>query len=83
MSGIVAGAMAALALVVVGASIVGARRGFPGPGAAVVGWHMGAAAVVVAAQVYADRRRNGWIDSGVALVVFATVGALLWTQWWD
>lgn len=83
LSGIVAGGMAALAAVVTGAAIIGAEKRFPGPGVAVVAWHVGAAVVAVTAQVFADRRRSGWVDLGVALLVFVTAGALLWTQWWD
>lgn len=83
LSGIVAGGTAALAAVVTGAAVIGAEKGFPGPGFVVVAWHVAAAGLAVAAQVYADRRRTAWVDCGVALVVFATAGALLWTQWWD
>ncbi|MFI6868639.1 hypothetical protein [Nocardia sp. NPDC050406] len=83
LSGIVAGATAVLAAVVLGAAVIGVRKGFPGPGFAVVAWHVTAAVVVVAAQVYADRRRTAWVDCGVAVAVFAVTATLLWTQWWD
>ena len=64
LSGIVAGGMVALAATVIGATIIGARRGFPGPGTADVAWHVGAAIVVVAAQIYSDRRSGFVAFSG-------------------
>ncbi|MCM6775829.1 hypothetical protein NDR87_17695 [Nocardia sp. CDC159] len=82
LSGIVAGGLAALTLVVIGAEILGARRDFPGPGAATVAWHIGLSAVAVAAQIFADRRRGFAAISGV-VVVFGAAGYLLVTQWWN
>ncbi|WP_339380946.1 hypothetical protein [Nocardia jejuensis] len=82
MSGVVAGGMVALAVTVVGAAIMGSERGFPGPGATDVGWHLGAATVAVAAQVFADRRR-GFASFSGSLVVFLVAGYLLWAQWWN
>ncbi|MFF2556122.1 hypothetical protein ACFVUS_34290 [Nocardia sp. NPDC058058] len=71
-----------LVLTVVGAAIMGTRRGFPGPGASDLAWHIGAAVLIVIAQVFADRRQGVAAFSGCA-IVFAVAGMLLWTQWWN
>ncbi|WP_405134930.1 hypothetical protein [Nocardia sp. NBC_01388] len=82
LSGIVAGGTVALATTVAGASIIGALRGFPGPGTADLAWHVCAALLVVAAQIFADRRQGITALFGV-LVVFVGAGTLLWAQWWN
>ncbi|MBF6327286.1 hypothetical protein [Nocardia transvalensis] len=82
MSGTVAAGMVALTLVVIGAEILGVRRGFPGPGAATVIWHIGLSAAAVAAQIFTDRRRGFAAFSG-SVVVFVAAGYLLVTQWWN
>lgn len=80
-SGTAAAGLVLLALVVVGAAMLGARRGFPGPGAESVAWHIAVAVTAVVAQAYSDRRRGG--ASLVAATVVLGAGAtLLWTQWW-
>ncbi|MFE3444613.1 hypothetical protein ACFXNW_16410 [Nocardia sp. NPDC059180] len=81
-SGMVAAGTVVLALVVVATAIIGAQRGFPGPGGESVTWHVTSAAIVLAAQVYSDRHKGLAAFSG-SLVVFLTAGALLWTQWWS
>ncbi|MFB7876015.1 MULTISPECIES: hypothetical protein [unclassified Nocardia] len=80
-SGVVAGGVVVLLCVVIGAAVMGARRDFPGPGAASLGWHVVAAVVVVGAQLVADRGRGPAALSGSAIVL-VTTGVLLWTQWW-
>ncbi|RDI68586.1 hypothetical protein [Nocardia pseudobrasiliensis] len=82
LSGVVAGGLVVLTLVVIGAEILGARRGFPGPGASPVAWHIGLSALAVAAQLFADRRRGFAAFSG-SVVVFGAAGYLLVTQWWN
>ncbi|MBF6210896.1 hypothetical protein IU433_10265 [Nocardia puris] len=81
LSGVAAAGTVLLTLVVVGAAVLGGQRGFPGPGAESVTWHLVASAVVLAAQIFADRRRGSAAFSGCA-VVFLVTGTLLWTQWW-
>ncbi|MBF6178119.1 hypothetical protein [Nocardia otitidiscaviarum] len=83
LSGVVAGGTAVLAATVLGAGILGARKGFPGPGVGVIAWHIAAAVLAVGVQVYADRRRTWGATLVGAVIVLATVAALLWTQWWD
>ena len=82
LSGSVAGGLVVLAVVVVGAAIVGAERGFPGPDASSVGWHIGMAALALGAQIFSDRRRGIPSFFG-SLVVFVAAGYLLVTQWWN
>jgi hypothetical protein len=82
LSGVVAIGMVVLTLVVIGFAVLGHQRGFPGPGVRMVAWHIGLSAVVVVAQVVADRRRGFAAFSG-SLVVFVAAGYLLVTQWWN
>ncbi|MFI5777882.1 hypothetical protein [Nocardia sp. NPDC051570] len=82
MSGIIAGGLVVLTLVVIGAEILGAQRGFPGPGAGAVAWHIGLSAVAFAAQIFSDRRRGFAAFSG-SMVVFGAASYLLVTQWWN
>ncbi|WUD55979.1 hypothetical protein OG300_25370 [Nocardia sp. NBC_00511] len=82
LSGLVAGGTVVLAITVAGTAIVGARRGFPGPGWADVAWHVSAAVLVVLAQIYSDNRQGFTAFFG-SLVVFLVAGCLLWTQWWN
>jgi len=81
LSGVVAGAVLVLAVIVGVAQYLAGERGFPGPGSMSVAAHVVAAVVVVAAQVTADRKR-GFISLGAALVVIFTASILLFTQWW-
>ncbi|MGW0183959.1 hypothetical protein [Nocardia sp. NPDC003345] len=80
-SGIAAAGLVLLALVVLGAALIGDRRGFPGPGTESVLLHLLVAAIAVVAQVYSDRRR-GTATVVAAVVVLGAGAALLWTQWW-
>ncbi|HEY5855365.1 MAG TPA: hypothetical protein VIW24_15280 [Aldersonia sp.] len=82
LSGVVTGGLIVLAAVVIGAAVLGDERGFPGPGAESIGWHLVAVAVAVGAQVYADRHR-GMSSVVASLVVLVVAGLLLWTQWWS
>ncbi|WP_084511024.1 hypothetical protein [Nocardia lijiangensis] len=81
LSGVVAAGTVLLTLVVVGAAVIGAQRGFPGPGAESVTWHLVASVTVLGAQIFSDRHRGFLAFSGSA-VVFLVTGILLWTQWW-
>ncbi|WP_431952363.1 hypothetical protein [Nocardia lijiangensis] len=81
LSGVVAAGTVLLTLVVVGAAVIGAQRGFPGPGRESVTWHLLASVTVLGAQIFSDRHRGFLAFSGSA-VVFLVTGILLWTQWW-
>ncbi|GAB2642683.1 hypothetical protein ACWDYH_00910 [Nocardia goodfellowii] len=81
-SGLVAAGTFVLALVVVAAAFMGARRGFPGPGGESVAWHVATSILAISAQIFADRRRGFAAFSG-SMVVFVASGLLLWTQWWS
>jgi hypothetical protein len=82
LSGVVAAGMAVLTLVVAGSAVLGALRGYPGPGMSMVAWHIGLSIVAVTAQVITDKRRVFAAFSG-ASVVFMAAGYLLVTQWWN
>ncbi|MGY4099517.1 hypothetical protein ACW2Q0_08130 [Nocardia sp. R16R-3T] len=82
LSGIVAGGMFVLALVVVGAAVIAARRGFPGPGGESVTWHVATSAIGIGAQIFSDRHRGSAAFYG-SMVVFIVAGILLWSQWWS
>ncbi|MEU1996144.1 MULTISPECIES: hypothetical protein [Nocardia] len=82
LSGIVAGGTVVGMLVVVGAAVLADRRGFPGPGGESVTWHVAAAVVALAAQIYSDRHR-GVAACAASMIVFLAAGLLLWTQWWS
>ncbi|NLU83890.1 hypothetical protein HCA44_14005 [Rhodococcus sp. HNM0569] len=81
LSGAVAAGTVVLACVAVGAAFVGTREGFPGPGSTTVAAHVVAAVVAVAAQWWTDRRFGAQALLG-SLVVFVSLGTLVWTQWW-
>jgi hypothetical protein len=80
-SGIVAGGLFVLALVVIGAAIEAAKRDFPGPGGESVTWHIAVLVIGLGAQVFSDRHR-GFVAFSGSMVVFVAAGLLLWTQWW-
>lgn len=81
LSGAVAAGLVVLALVVSVTAILGAERGFPGPGGSSVGWHIAVAVVALGAQFFSDRRR-GIPAFFASLVVFVVAAYLLITQWW-
>lgn len=81
-SGAFAAGLVLLALAVVGVQVYAGTKDLPGPGVDVVLGHVLAAAVAVAAQLLADRKR-GWPAATLSLVV-VLVGALaLWLFWWE
>ncbi|GAB2929243.1 hypothetical protein GCM10027047_27360 [Rhodococcus aerolatus] len=80
-SGVVAGALVVMAVVVVAAEVVSTQRAVEGPGAATVALHVVAALLAVPAQVHADHRRGAAAVPGALVVVLVAV-ALLWAAWW-
>ncbi|MDH6282973.1 hypothetical protein [Prescottella agglutinans] len=81
LSGVVAGGVVVLTLVVIGVAYLASNRDFPGPGRESVAAHVVSSVVVVVAQVLADRRR-GAASVLASAAVLAVTGLLLWTQWW-
>lgn len=81
LSGVVAGGVVVLTLVVVGVAYLASDRDFPGPGRESIAVHVVASVAVVTAQVLADRRRGAGAALASAAVLVVT-GLLLWTQWW-
>lgn len=81
LSGSLTAGLCVLALVVVGAQVVGGRWDFPGPGAESVTVHVLGAVAALVVQWFVDRRSGPIAPAGAALVT-VIVGAVLWTQWW-
>ncbi|HKR50762.1 MAG TPA: hypothetical protein VJT72_14505 [Pseudonocardiaceae bacterium] len=81
LSGMLAGGLVVLAIVVCLAQWLADGSGRPGPGMAEVVGHVVAALAAVALQVAADRRRGPFsaLASGSVLVIAAGV---LWFGWW-
>lgn len=82
LSGSVAAGLVVLTAVVIVVAIVGAQRGFPGPGAASIAVHVAGAVAALACQRISDRGRSVVASAGSALVL-VIAGAVLWTQWWN
>lgn len=82
LSGVVAGGVVVLTLVVIGTAYLASDRGFPGPGGESITAHVLASVAVVGLQVFADRRRGGTAVMS-AIAALAITGLLLWSQWWS
>ncbi len=82
----VAGALAVglsvLAIVVLVFQVLAWIRDVPGPGASMVGGHLGAAVLAVLVQRVADRT-TGWLGGLAALAVVAITGITMWLLWWS
>ncbi|WP_235681430.1 hypothetical protein [Tomitella gaofuii] len=81
LSGSVVAGLVLLTVGIIVVSILGGRRGIPGPGDESLIVHLVSSAVALFAQRFADRRRGVAAAAG-SLVVFCVTGAVLWTQWW-
>ncbi|MGQ0716988.1 MAG: hypothetical protein ACT4NP_06655 [Pseudonocardiales bacterium] len=81
LSGLLAGGLVGLAVVVCVAQWLAGTSGRPGPGMAEVVGHVVAALAAVVLQVVADRLRgpSAALASGSVLVIAAVV---LWFGWW-
>jgi hypothetical protein len=80
LSGVLAGGLVALTLVLLAGWFYADRLGLPGPGQGVVVGHCVAAVAVIIAQVWVDRRtdRTGTLGAA-ALATLVVVGlALVW-----
>ena len=81
LSGLLAGGLVGLAIVVCAAQWLAGTSGRPGPGMAEVVGHVVAALAAVVLQLVADRLRgtSAALTSGSVLVIAAGV---LWFGWW-
>ena len=79
-SGVLAGCLVVLLLVLIAAWSVSGRTDMPGPGVGMLGWHAAAVLVAVPAQVYADRRPDR-LGAAAAGLVLVTAGLLLVLGW--
>ena len=79
-SGVLAGGLVALLLVLGAAWFVARQTGTPGPGPDILAWHAAAAVVAVLAQRHADRHpgAGGPLAALVVTAVAAAVLAVLW-----
>jgi hypothetical protein len=80
-SGVFAGALGVLAVILVAAWLFALARDAPGPGALVLGVHAAAAVGALALQRVADRN-GGWPGTCAALVVVTLVGLVCGLYWW-
>jgi hypothetical protein len=80
LSGVLVGGLVALALVLLAGWFYADRIGLPGPGTGMLVGHLVAAAVAVAAQVWADRRTDA-VGTLAALTLSAVVVGGLTAAW--
>lgn len=82
LTGALAVGLSVLAIVVLVFQILAWIRGMPGPGAAMVGGHLGAAVLAVIVQRVADRN-GGWLAGLAAAAVVAITAVTMWLLWWS
>jgi hypothetical protein len=81
LAGALAVGLSVLAIVVLVFQVLAWIRNVPGPGAAMVGGHLGAAVLAVLVQRVADRAA-GWLAAVAAVAVVAITAATMWLLWW-
>ncbi|GAA4665674.1 MULTISPECIES: hypothetical protein [Amycolatopsis] len=81
LTGSLAAGLAGLAVIVLGAGVVSALLGAPGPGVWLLVGHPVAAVLALAAQRFADRR-DGAVAGVAGAVVVVVVLLALWLFWW-
>lgn len=81
LAGALAVGLSVLAIVVLVFQILAWIRGMPGPGATMVGGHLGAAVLAVLVQRVADRN-GGWLAGLAAIAVVAITAVTMWLLWW-
>lgn len=81
LAGALAVGLSVLAVVIVVFQVLAWGRDVPGPGAAMVLGHLGAAVLAVLVQRVADRAA-GFVATAAALGVVAITGATMWLLWW-
>jgi hypothetical protein len=80
LSGLLAGGLVVLVVVLCAGWVIAVRTGTAGPSPSVLVWHAVAAVAAVVGQVYADRHANMG-GAAAALAVVAITAVLLSTQW--
>lgn len=73
--------LSVLAIVVLVFQVLAWMRDVPGPGATMVGGHLGAAVLAVLVQRVADRN-GGWLAGLAAIAVVAITVVTMWLLWW-
>ena len=81
LSGVLAGGLVALSIVICVAQWLAGNSGSPGPGAAVVVGHLSAALAAVALQLAAERSGERIALLASCSVLVLAVG-VLWFGWW-
>ncbi len=81
LAGALAVGLSVLAIVVLVFQVLAWVRGMPGPGATMVGGHLGAAVLAVLVQRVADKS-SGVLSVLAALAVVAITGVTMWLLWW-
>jgi len=82
LTGALAVGLSVLAIVVLVFQVLAWIRDMPGPGATMVGGHLGAAVLAVVVQRVADRN-GGWLAGLAALAVLVITGVTMWLLWWS
>lgn len=82
LSGVLAGGLVALAVVVCLAQWLAGASGLPGPGCTAVTGHVAAALAAVVLQLAAERFR-GWTATLACWAVLLLAAGVLWFGWWS
>lgn len=82
LAGALAVGLSVLAIVVLVFQVLAWIRDMPGPGATMVGGHLGAAILAVLVQRVADRN-GGWLGGLAAVAVVAITAVTMWLLWWS
>jgi hypothetical protein len=81
LTGLLAGGLVVLALVMVGTQVYSGVHGMPGPGTLTISAHVGAAVLAVVLQRFADRR-VGSMRRLCCVGIVVITGLLLWFFWY-
>lgn len=81
LSGMCAGGLVVLAVVLVVARLIAGSTALPGPTGSTLGGHIAFAVAAVTGQVFVDREDSPR-STAVAGVIVAMVLAVLWIWWW-
>ncbi|MGH3760856.1 hypothetical protein [Actinophytocola sp.] len=82
LAGALAVGLSVLAIVVLVFQVLAWVRDVPGPGATMVGGHLGAAVLAVLVQRIADKN-GGWVTTVAAATVVVITVVTMWLLWWS